>query len=115
MNGIGILLALECVSCAVLFVILSVPLYQRSVKMNRWYGFRIRKSFSSEENWYKINRYGAKRLMLWSVPLLLIGVIAFFVPFDSVAEDLPLVLAFAVAPLIVFVPLVETCLYARKL
>ena len=116
MSTTGIILGASSILCAVLFVVLAVPLYNGSVEMNRWYGFRIRKAFSSEENWYKINRYGAKRLMLWSIPIFLAGIAAFFVPLGPEnAENQPLILGFALAPLFVIVPVIETLLYARKL
>ena len=116
MGTIGLILGITCVSSAALFVVLSVALLQGNVKMNRWYGFRIKKAFSSEENWYKINRYGARRVMLWSAPLFLAGVVALCLPFGSADHvNLPLVLAFASAPLVVLIPVIETCLHARKL
>jgi hypothetical protein len=53
----------------------SIPLYLGKVKMNYFYGFRIRKAFESEENWYEINSYGAKALMRWSLVIMVIGIL----------------------------------------
>ena len=116
MSAIGIILALTNICCAVVFIGLSLPLYYGKVKMNRWYGVRVRKAFASEDNWYKINRYGAKRLMVWSVPLLVIGIACFFVPFGEGDDaNAPLIISFAHAPLISLVPVLEVLIYARKL
>jgi len=49
MLGLGVILV-GCVGIA-----LGFPLMKRKVKMNRWYGVRIPKSFQSEEHWFKIN------------------------------------------------------------
>ena len=40
-------------------ILVCIPLYRGTVKMNRTYGFRCRGAFESEKNWYRINRFGA--------------------------------------------------------
>ena len=44
----------------------SVPMIRGRVKMNQWYGVRIRAAFESEAAWYDINRYGGRLLLVWS-------------------------------------------------
>ncbi|MBD2092856.1 SdpI family protein [Microcoleus sp. FACHB-1515] len=39
-----------------LFIGLSLPLILKKVPPNRWYGFRVAKTFSSELIWYAANR-----------------------------------------------------------
>ena len=68
------------ISAGFLITILCIPLVKRKIKMNRWYGMRIPKSFKSEENWYKINEYGGKIFIYWSIPIVLIGIISLFLP-----------------------------------
>ena len=63
----------------VVIILISIPLYIGKVKMNGVYGFRIRKAFESEQNWYRINRYGAGALMIWAVVLMAVGIICLFV------------------------------------
>jgi hypothetical protein len=36
--------------------VLSIPLILEKVPPNRWYGFRVAKTLSSERIWYKTNR-----------------------------------------------------------
>ncbi len=116
MDPTSVILGLSNISCGVLFVIISIPLLKKHVKMNRIYGVRFKKSFESEESWYKINQYGAKRLITWSVPLMLIGIATFFVDFGGHENaNTTLVIAFACAPLIVIIPAIESYCYARKL
>lgn len=68
---------------AMLCIGVSIPLLKCRIKRNRWYGMRIRKAFVSEENWKKINEYGARAIIQWSMPLLGMGLIlsiaAFFI------------------------------------
>lgn len=80
--------------------------------MNHFYGIRFAKSFESEENWYKINTYGAKRLILWSVAIIVIGIITFFIPLQGRTG---LTMFLVHTPLIVLIPAVESYLYAKKL
>jgi uncharacterized membrane protein len=63
----------------VVIILISIPLYLGKVKRNGIYGFRIRKAFESEQNWYKINRYGAKSLILWAMVLMAVGIICLFI------------------------------------
>lgn len=51
---------------AVITAIVSVPMIRKKVKMNDWYGIRIRASFESEAAWYEINEYGGRLLLAWS-------------------------------------------------
>jgi len=52
---------------AIVIIITAIPLIQRRVKMNDWYGVRIRASFVSEEAWFDINRYGGRLLLLLGI------------------------------------------------
>ena len=71
------------VGFALLFAALNAPLMMRRVKMNSFYGFRIKKSFESEKTWYAINAYAGKQAMLWSIPIFLAGLACFFVPIEN--------------------------------
>jgi uncharacterized membrane protein len=54
---------------AIVAVTASVPLIQKRVKMNHWYGVRIPASFASEEAWFDINRYGGRLLLAWGLAI----------------------------------------------
>ena len=116
MNQENILLGISNLSIAVLVILMSIPLFRGDVKMNRIYGARFKKSFVSDENWYKINRYAAKQLIMWSIPLFLLGIAAFLVDFGTDGNvKTGLVLAFAFAPLIIVIPALMSWLYSRRL
>ncbi len=67
MTNSGSALGLLNIGTAALMVALSIPLVFRKIPMNRFYGVRIPKSFSSESNWYEINAYGGRQLIFWSM------------------------------------------------
>jgi hypothetical protein len=84
MNPILLLVGFSNIMIGTLTIACAIPLVRHKVKMNEVYGIRIRKSFSSPENWEKINEYGGRALIYWSIPIIAIGiavlVAAFFIP-----------------------------------
>ncbi len=80
MDSINITLGLTNTILATLFLVISIPLVKGKIPMNRVYVFRIAKAFESDEKWYKINAYGGRQLMLWSLPLFLFGLATFCLP-----------------------------------
>lgn len=113
MDVINIILGSSFIIAGAIFILISIPLLRGSVKMNDWYGVRFRKSFESDENWYKINRYGARQLIKWSVLLILIGAVTFFIPFENNETR---IIIFSFLPVIVIIPpVIKTYQFARKL
>lgn len=97
---------------AMLVIAISIPLITNKVPMNKIYGIRFKQSFESQERWYQINRYGGRQLVVWSIPILLLGVAAFFLPL----ADRPFWIAvFLMAPLIHLIPVVISYFYAKQL
>jgi hypothetical protein len=48
----------------------AVPLVLRKVPMNRAYGIRIRKAFTSERNWYLVNAFGGTVFLVFGAFLV---------------------------------------------
>ena len=94
--------------CGVISIVISIPLLYGKVPMNHAYGFRIRKAFTSNENWYAINRYGARQLMTWSIVMVISGVTLLFVAIPPLARLIPLVITLTIA-------IVKTLLFAKTL
>ena len=116
MMNLNTMIGLFNIGSAILFILLSIPLINRKVKMNNFYGVRIRKSFESDENWYKINAYGGKQLAIWSIPLILTGLGCFLVPIhDPDKLLLPLLLVIGPITICIAVALIKILAYAKKL
>lgn len=113
MNKWSLLIAASDIGAGLVFILISVPLLRGRIPMNHFYGARFRKSFESDENWYRINRHAARQLILWSIPVILTGLAALFFRFDE-RDNLPLVflLPVAVCPL---AACLVTYRYARTL
>jgi hypothetical protein len=104
------------IASALLIIAVSIPLVKHKIKMNHLYGIRIKKSFESEDNWYIINEYGGKQLIIWSIPMILVGLICFFVPIDDSNKDL-LSFVFGVIPitLCIAVAVIKIYTFAKKI
>lgn len=59
---------------------ISIPLWMEKVPRNGWYGVRLEKSLESDENWYRINRFGGLTGVLLGGLIALVGVLGFVRP-----------------------------------
>jgi uncharacterized membrane protein len=89
------------IGLGLLIAAISLPLLFRKVRPNHWYGVRVPAAFVSTENWYLVNEFGAKRLLGFSLFLLVLGLVHLTLPRMPWWVD-P---AFLLAPLLVL-PLV---------
>ena len=71
----------ELASPAIVLIVLgaatglaSLPLLFGRIRPNHFYGVRIREAFSSEQNWYRINVYGARCFLRFAVTVLAMGI-----------------------------------------
>lgn len=112
MDGQHIILGVSNIFTGLLIILICIPLVMGKVSMNKLYGVRFKKSYESEENWYKINAYGGRQMITWSIPIVLIGLISFFL---SLKGKPVLTTLIACAPLIILIPAFTSYLYARKL
>ncbi len=112
METFSLILGLSNIIVACLIIGMSIPLIMDKISMNQIYGFRFSKSFESKENWYKINRFGGKQLIIWSIPLFFIGIITFFL---SIEDHFLLTALISYTPLILLIPVFKSYKYSKKL
>ncbi len=70
------MLALVFAGIGALFVALSIPLIQRKVGPNIFYGVRTRKTLSDEKLWYEANHRFGKDFLLSGVGVFLVAAAA---------------------------------------
>lgn len=106
---------LSDVIIATLLIALAFPLIQRKVKPNYWYGFRIPRSFRSEDHWYRINEFGGRLQLRAGVGLLLLSPTALLL--DNFPDSPWLVMGIALVPPLGLIGwmVVGTLRYARTL
>lgn len=108
MEAENIIFGIMYVIIGLILMAISIPLKNGKVAMNHFYGVRLKKSYASEKNWYLMNTYGGKQLLIWSAVLVVLGIIDFFIPFNG--RELLIVL-FAFLPVIVL--MIPTYLIVR--
>lgn len=112
----NIVFGLINIGSALLLIAVCIPLIKRKIKMNYLYGVRIKKSFESEENWYNINAYGGKQLVIWSIPMIIAGLVCFLVPInDANKEILSLVMGVGPITICLVMALMKILAYAKRL
>lgn len=106
-------IALSLLCLGILVIAVNVPLLQGKIKRNPLYGIRTPKAFESDELWFKINRYGAKQMILWSALTAVLGALTFFIPFATPTQ---LIVWFSLASLLpLLVACIQIFLYSNKL
>jgi uncharacterized membrane protein len=60
--------------------VLAIPLIQRSVQPNRWYGFRTKRTLADSDVWYDANAYMGKWLLFMGVSIIVAAVGLYIVP-----------------------------------
>ncbi len=109
MNNIKI--GLTNIFLGLVIIILCVPLVKRKIKMNCWYGMRIRKAFKSEENWYRINEYGGKIFIYWAIPICLLGLVVLYLP--PLGEKS--IIVTSISLVFIILATIHLLLYSRKI
>jgi hypothetical protein len=112
MDAVAITIGISWTVVGLICIGLAIPLVRGQVGRNALYGVRFPESFQSDDAWFAINRFGGRRLIVWSLPLIVIGIVSFFLPLQS-HTGLTLTLGFA--PLIfILIPVVEAWRFARQ-
>lgn len=63
MNSL-LLLSLIFMAAGILNIVIALPLLQRRIGPNPWYGFRLPRTLNDPDRWYAVNAYAA-RYLLW--------------------------------------------------
>ncbi|RAQ96114.1 SdpI family protein [Thermogemmatispora tikiterensis] len=114
MNSLNLLASVIDVVAGASMIVLSLPLLRGTTQRNSFYGFRFGRAFTSAEQWREINRYGARWTILWSSLLIVIGIVAFFIPFG---DNTTLAFLWIVIPVLFLstIPIIQAASYARRI
>lgn len=95
------------------FLGLAIPMIQRRVKPNPWYGFRVPKTLNNPTIWYEANAYSGRQLFRTGLTLILAAFALALIPGISRYAYAILVTIVLLADLLRGV--VQSLLYLRKL
>jgi amino acid permease len=114
-----LIIGISNICVAIFCIVTSIPLLNGRIKRNRWYGIRIRKAFVSEENWKKVNEYGARAIIRWSVLVLIMGLLlviaSFFISFKPTQNIVWLLIPTLLSVVFILGALVQTWIWSRHL
>ena len=113
MDSISLTIGLSWLLTGILSILLCLPLIKRKIPRNSFYGMRFPQSFQSEEAWFKINAFGGKQMLQWSLLLIASGALTFFLPLQTHPAR---ALFAGLAPLIfILIPIRQTWRFAKSL
>ena len=61
---VALMISLLFLFVGILEIIMGIPLYLEKIKPNQLYGFRVKKTLSNKDIWYKSNKYTGKDLII---------------------------------------------------
>jgi uncharacterized membrane protein len=102
-----VILAITFLVTGLMEIIISIPLILEKIQPNYIYGFRVKKTLSNKEIWYKANKY------IRSGIIVVIGSIGFFI------VEMDTMIVASIGMLLLMVPLIITLfrafMYLKKL
>jgi uncharacterized membrane protein len=63
-----------------LIFVVCLPIVHGIIPMNKFYGMRTKDTFKSDESWLHLNEVGGMIFAMIGFPLILAGVVGFFIP-----------------------------------
>jgi uncharacterized membrane protein len=97
------LLMLIYIATSALIIVLSVPMMQRKVKPNRWYGFRVPKTLNNPDIWYDANAYCGRWLVIAGAATIIASLVFGVIP--DISLDLYVMLVTVVMIVSMFIGL----------
>jgi uncharacterized membrane protein len=108
MAAVNIKTAITLTIVGIVIIAVCIPLYLGKIKMNGFYGIRIPKAYESEENWFKVNKYGAGLLMIWGTFVIIAGIVCLALDPQSVLTAAKIIF------LSIIIPLVQIFRYGKR-
>lgn len=68
------------VGAGILLAAVAIPLIQRRIKPNPFYGFRVSKAYTSEQVWYEVNAYSGKWLLGGGIVIIAAALLFALIP-----------------------------------
>jgi hypothetical protein len=111
MTLITIVISLSYIFCGIFLTIICLPLLKGKVIFDSLYGVSIKKAFKSEENWYRLNKFGAEKFIPSSLFLIVLGFTSLLYPVTSMYSRF---FVFVVVPLVaVTIPVIQIIDFIR--
>lgn len=97
-----------------LLIVISIPLILKKIPPNCFYGFRIKKTLTNPEIWYKANKYGGISILISSL-FTLIGYTVLLLNRDRLSFDIINFSGFGLFIVPILASAILTLAYIKKL
>ncbi len=112
MNELFLLTAFY-VATGLLLVAISIPLIQRRIKPNPFYGFRTPTTLKNERVWYEVNAYSGRRLLIAGIIVVITAIVFVFIP--NLTLDVYAILVALVLGMSITIGLVQSFRHLREI
>ncbi len=96
-----------------IFILLSIPLIKRKIKINNWYGIRLPQTMENEAVWYEVNEKAGRYMFLFGCLLSSVTVLLYFFPFIDEVYTIFILLTLLIAGSILLI--VKSISYANRI
>jgi len=87
----------------VLLVVVSIPLVQRKIPRNGWYGVRLPLTLRDDQAWYDINAYAGRRMVVLGAVEVICGLVFSFLRLSLDAYSILLLVAFVIPMTVIMI------------
>lgn len=92
---------------------ISVPMAQRKIKPNLYYGIRVRKTLENPVIWYTVNEYAGKRLLIAGLLIAITAAVIYRIP--GMTFELYSITCLLVFVLVQTIALIQSFRYLKNL
>jgi len=92
-------------------ILIALPLIERRIKPNPWYGFRVRATLDNPELWYDVNAHMGRRLLIGGFITTLATVGLFLIP--DLGPDMYAILCGGISVFAISLGLMQTVRYLK--
>lgn len=114
MEPISLVVGLCNICCGIIFALVGAVLAICRIRKGAWYGFTVPNAVASDRNWEQVNRFGGRRLVVWALPLVLLGIVSVLLAFPT-PESWMAPIGLLPIFVCVMIPILETVSFARTL
>ena len=95
-----------------LAILIALPLIERRIKPNPWYGFRVRATLENPELWYDVNAHMGRRLLISGLITTFAAVALFLIP--NLSPDTYILLCGGISVFAIAVGFAQSARYLKQ-
>jgi uncharacterized membrane protein len=106
------LMLVTFVGTGLMLIGVAIPLIERRIKPNPFYGFRVRATLENPELWYDVNAYGGRHLLVGGFITSLAALLLFLIP--DLSPNTYSLMCGSISVLVISLGLAQTSHYLKQ-